>query len=218
MPDEDIIRRVALDHLVIAARTLDEGSDYVAQTLGVGMEPGGKHGAMGTHNRLLRLSSRAYLEVIAIDPDAQRPQVPRWFALDGPAMQDRLARGPLLVTWLVRVDDAAAAARAVPVLGNVRAMQRGEYDWQLTVRFDGALPYDGVLPSLISWRSGGHPAAVLPDRNLRLERLSGTHPRSAEVRAKLAALHAAELIEIGDGEPSLVATIFGTPSGPVDLH
>ena len=35
---------------------------------GVMPRPGGKHGAMGTHNALLRLWVRVYLEIIAIDP------------------------------------------------------------------------------------------------------------------------------------------------------
>jgi hypothetical protein len=59
-----------LDHLVVAARTLEEGAAWVTGRLGVSMAPGGKHALMGTHNRLLSLGARAYLEVIAIDPDA----------------------------------------------------------------------------------------------------------------------------------------------------
>ena len=45
-----------LDHLVVAARDLDEGTAFVQNLLGVPLEPGGKHAAMGTHNRLLNLS------------------------------------------------------------------------------------------------------------------------------------------------------------------
>ncbi|MEO7742546.1 MAG: VOC family protein [Usitatibacter sp.] len=44
-----------LDHLVIAAATLEEGVRYVEAQLGVTMGPGGKHATMGTHNRLLSL-------------------------------------------------------------------------------------------------------------------------------------------------------------------
>ncbi|MGZ6164169.1 MAG: VOC family protein, partial [Myxococcaceae bacterium] len=53
----------ALDHLVVAGETLDtSGLDAV---LGVALSGGGKHARMGTHNRLLRLGTDAYLELIA---------------------------------------------------------------------------------------------------------------------------------------------------------
>ena len=42
---------------------------------------GGKHALFGTHNKLLRLGD-LYLELIAIDPDAPKPERARWFALD----------------------------------------------------------------------------------------------------------------------------------------
>ena len=35
--------QIALDHLVVAARTLDEGAAWVEARLGVPMGPGGKH-------------------------------------------------------------------------------------------------------------------------------------------------------------------------------
>ena len=43
------------DHLVVAARTLEEGAAWVEARLGVAPVPGGKHPTMGTHNRLLRI-------------------------------------------------------------------------------------------------------------------------------------------------------------------
>ena len=45
-----------LDHLVVAAATLEQGCDWLESGLGVRPQPGGKHVAMGTHNALLRLS------------------------------------------------------------------------------------------------------------------------------------------------------------------
>ncbi len=75
-------RMSKLDHLAIVAPTLEEGVAYVEKTLGVPMAAGGKHPEMGTHNRLLRLGDDIYLEVIAVDPEAPRPERPRWFGLD----------------------------------------------------------------------------------------------------------------------------------------
>lgn len=85
-----------LDHLVVAARDLDSGARWLERQLGVPLVPGGAHVLMGTHNRLLRLAGgeRLYLELIAIDPAAAPPSRPRWFGLDDPALQARLAGRP----------------------------------------------------------------------------------------------------------------------------
>jgi hypothetical protein len=61
---------IALDHIAVVARSLEEGATYVEAVLGIGLSPGGKHDHMGTHNRLLSLGPHCYLEVISVDPDA----------------------------------------------------------------------------------------------------------------------------------------------------
>jgi hypothetical protein len=45
---------------------------------------------------------RAYLEIIAIDPDGVAPPHPRWFGLDEPALQRALEAGPRLIHWVAR--------------------------------------------------------------------------------------------------------------------
>ena len=69
---------IALDHLIIAAATLDEGVDYVADTLGIAPSGGGCHELVGTHNKVLRLGHDVYLEVIALDPAGITPTFLRW--------------------------------------------------------------------------------------------------------------------------------------------
>ena len=81
---------------------------------------------MGTHNSLLKLGERCYLELIAIDPEAAAPARPRWFDLDRPAMRALLAQQPRLIHWVARTDDIEAARRASPIdPGPVHAMSRG---------------------------------------------------------------------------------------------
>jgi hypothetical protein len=46
-----------VDHVVVAARSLQEGVAWCEQTLGVSPGPGGEHPLFGTHNRLLRIAS-----------------------------------------------------------------------------------------------------------------------------------------------------------------
>ncbi|WP_433695002.1 VOC family protein [Paraburkholderia phenoliruptrix] len=219
-----------LDHLVVSARTLDEGTQYVADLLGAKPAGGGAHPAMRTHNRLLNLWGGAYLEVIAIDPQAdaagKTPDAaprPRLFALDDPATRARLESGPYLSHWVVRVDrpkhlptwQAQYPARIPPIL----PLTRGDFAWGLSVPEDGAFPAwqgagDGVLPSLIQWDTARHPSAVLPDSGIALKTLKGLHPQADTVAAQLQWLGAAHLIQLQetDGAPALIAE-FETPGG-----
>ncbi len=151
-----------LDHLVIAARTLEEGASWVERQLAVPMVAGGKHPLMGTHNRLLALGPGRFLEVIAIDPEAPPPGRPRWFELDTPAMKARLARAPALIHWVERTDDIARELAGYGDAVEVLEAARGRYRWKIGVRADGALPGGGRLPTLIQWEGGLHPAADLP--------------------------------------------------------
>ena len=220
--------RLRLDHLVIAARTLEEGARFVAAKFGVETSPGGAHPSMRTHNCLLNLWDGAYLEVIAIDPAAasiESPR-PRLFALDDPSMQRRLEEhGPQLVHWAARVERPKSLPRwreqypeRIPP---VAAMSRGGNTWGLTVPDDGAFPSwqgigDGVLPSLIQWDTPRHPSATLPQSGIALRSLTGFHPRADVIAEQLAWLGAAHLMRVEEtaGAPVLVAQL-DLPDGSV---
>jgi hypothetical protein len=178
------------DHLVVAARTLDEGSAWVESLLGVAPVPGGKHPVMGTHNRLLFIGPRQFLEVIAVDPDAAAPGRPRWLDLDDPAMRTALARSPALIHWVERTDDIQETLRDYAQAVEVLALERGRYRWRIGVPKDGRLPGGGTLPTLIQWDGGMHPADALPDTGVRLKaftheggRLAATFETPAGERA-----------------------------------
>ncbi|MEM5329074.1 VOC family protein [Paraburkholderia sp. JHI2823] len=217
-----------LDHLVVAARTLEAGVQYVSDALGVAPSGGGAHPLMRTHNRLLGLWGGAYLEVIAVDPAAKSGANARarLFALDDPAVQARLEQGPYLSHWVVRVDPPKSLARwreQYPQrIAALVPMTRGDFSWQLTVPEDGAFPAwqgagDGVLPSLIQWDTARHPSQVLPDSGIALTSLTGFHPQAQAVREQLEWLGAAHLIAVEEAlSPALVAQ-FETPSGPRTL-
>ncbi|HUL95586.1 MAG TPA: VOC family protein [Usitatibacter sp.] len=155
------------DHLVVAARSLEEGAAWVAARLGVAPGPGGKHAEMGTHNRLMSLGPGRFLEVIAIDPQAAGPAHPRWFELDTPAMQARLAGGAALVHWVERTDDLQAAVGAYPAGLEIRPFSRGAFRWRMALMPDGSFPARGTLPTLIQW-DGAHPADSMAESGCRL--------------------------------------------------
>lgn len=211
--------RTALDHLVVAARTLDDGVAWCESTLGVTPGPGGRHALMSTHNRLLDISSdafsRAYLEIIAIDPDAPPPGRTRWFDLDDAAMQASLARSPRLIHWVARCSDLRAHLSALSALGWDRGealpAERGRLRWQISVRPDGQRLCGGALPTLIEW-GPHHPSEDMPASGLQLQSLvvEGL-PASAIEALKTEGVH-----QRSGGPPGLRA-ILATPKGRLEL-
>jgi hypothetical protein len=207
------------DHLVVAAATLDEGASWIEARLGAPLSAGGKHEAMGTHNRLLSLGPGRFLEVIAIDPEGRAPARPRWFDLDAPSMQERLARSPALIHWVARTDDIERSIEATATgRCDVLSLSRGNFRWRIGVPPSGALAQDGVAPTIIQWEGGGHPSDLLPDAGCRLEMLTLRHPEApATLRAlRLAGLDAAEPVQAHAEGRGLDARIR-TPGGIVTL-
>lgn len=204
-----------LDHLVITAPSLEAGVEYVCGTLGVTLQAGGEHQRMGTHNYLLKLGDTSYLEVIAIDPKAPRPERSRWFGLDD--MQDE--QGPRLASWAVRTGDIHAAVAASPVkIGTVEPMSRGDLSWLISIPEDGSLPLDGIAPTLIQWQVETHPARGLRDAGCHLVRLEGVHPAAGQVNRMLAAIGFQgefSVVEAGPEQSSLPCLVahIQTPAG-----
>jgi len=200
-----------IDHLVVAARTLEEGTQFVERLLGVETQPGGQHTRLGTHNRLLNLGDGIYLEIIAIDPLGNAPFQPRWFGLDSPATQARLAAGPRLVHWAARTDDIERDAARGPVsLGPIHPMERGAFKWRITIPADGLPPGDGVVPTLIQWDVDDHPTRRLPESGCRLQALRATHPNANAFRDL-------PFIDVHQDSAVRLEAVIATPSGMVTL-
>lgn len=193
-----------IDHLVVAAPTLDEGVAWLESQLGVTISPriGGEHDGKGTHNVLVSLGPSSYLEIIALNGKPRNP--PGWSWIDD---IDR----PSLETWLVRTNELDAAVAAAPLKpGDVYSMSRGDLTWRITFTPDGSLAYDGALPAFIQWQSDDpHPVtSKLSDLGLRLEKLE-VRP---DIPETLEAINLKDArISASDGQ-RLVATI-STPNG-----
>ena len=208
----------AIDHLVVAAATLADGIDYIAEITGVAPQPGGKHVAMGTHNALVRLAEKVFLEIIAIDPAGTKPARPRWFELDNIALQSELTERPRLIHWVARTTDIERAVAHCPIaLGTVHPMSRGGYRWRTTIPDDGALPGKGVVPTLIQWDVPRHPADSLPKSSVSIAGLAAAHPDPAAIRAALEALGLEGVLPTTYDRDARLAAMLRTPRGIVTL-
>lgn len=174
-----------IDHIVLGARTLEEGAAFVRQHLGVEPQAGGRHEGYGTHNMLVGLGRDCYLEIIAADPEQPDPPHPRLFDLDDPGTRMVLEAEPRLLAWVARTPVLDAVfARLGPRAGEMREMRRGELRWRIAFppqRQD----MDNLIPALIQWRGEGA-AAGIPDSGCRLISLEAEHPEAESVRAALA--------------------------------
>lgn len=209
---------VRLDHLVIVAPDLASGRAWVEARLGQPPGGGGRHAAMGTHNLLWGLGT-VYLEVIAVDPEAPRPDRPRWFGLDDPAVLARLAEGPFLATWAVATEALEEIAAAAPVPhGAPQDFARDDLTWQVALPDGAALPLGGAWPLMIHWRSGVHPATRLGEQGLRF---AGLEIAGAGAEAAMRALGPVTAPgPVGfrpDGGPTRLEAAIDTDRGTVGI-
>lgn len=207
-----------IDHFAIGADNLDQGTAAMEAKLGVTVPRGGKHEAMSTHNCVMQSGNESFFELIAIDPDAPAdPGRTRWFTLDDPATQARLAERPRALCWVVGTDDLDAVIAASPVdLGEVVLFTRGDRSWRLTVPKDGSLPMGGLLPAFIEWSPGPHPSTGQQDLGVRLETVQLSHPDPDHLRGILKALQVDHLAQVSAGELALSFALT-SPNGPVVL-
>jgi len=137
-----------IDHIIYAHPDLDTAVADIEERFGVRAAGGGQHKGQGTHNKVLALGSRTYLELIAPDPHQPEPSMPRPYGAEG------VTRGGL-VGWALACDDIEAAVAAArkhgfdpgDVIAGHRASVTGtRLRWRLTRNALTA----GLVPFLIS--------------------------------------------------------------------
>jgi len=227
-----------IDHLVVAARSLEEGTAWCEATLGITPQAGGEHEQYGTHNRLFNIATprypTAYFEIIAINPVAsaqKRPENKRWFDLDDDGLQASIAQQPSLIHFVVNTTDIQVATNTWkaqgldigPVVHAQRQTEKGPLHWQITVRNDGQRLFDGTLPTLIQWGEPDatepmrmHPSTSLPRSGVGLLNVMVSHTATDILTSAYKAVH---LNDIGmiSGEAN-ISVHLQTPKGLVVLQ
>ena len=200
-----------LDHVVLAAQTLGEGTSFVEDRLGVKLEKGGHHNMFGTHNRLLNLGD-CYFEVIALDPMAKPAQRPVWYGLA------EFSGFPRLITWVCETDHMASEISRLPYdAGKAVTVCRDTLVWDLSITDSGKLPLNGCAPSIIDWKGTTPPTVNLPDRGCRLKALKVSHPNIVQIRSSLQHVLKDSRLEMTFAEKPTINIILQTPNGQVRL-
>lgn len=211
--------RLEIDHIVFACPSLDTGAQWLEDKIGARLASGGQHPEMGTHNRLLKLGERLYLELIAIDPSLPAPQRPRWFSLGDPHILGSPEAEPRFIAWVARCKGISAySGRSSTPFGAVMEMSRGAFAWSIAVPQDGALLEEGIVPYLIEWHGENHPADMLPASGVSLKAFALRHPEPEKIGNMLGLMPFSqspyETHIVKDMVPG-IAVCFGTPNGDV---
>ncbi len=174
-----------LDHLTIVAPSLAEGAAHVRACLGLEVPFGRRHDYMGTYNHLMRLGEAVYLEIVALDPDAQSPRRPCWFGLsDQDAVRAAWDAGNRLRGWVARTDDIDAALDGnETVMGRKVELAAKNGSFFFSIPADGSLPLGGAVPSVIDRGGKPPPVAAMADLGARLRSLILEHPDPEAISA-----------------------------------
>jgi hypothetical protein len=203
-----------IDHIVVAARTLEEGANYIEAHLGARPGPGGKHDGAGTHNMLLGLGKERYLEVIAPDPSQPEPAHPRAFDMDTPAVKLMLEAEPRLIAWVARtpVLEAVVTRLGTHHAGEIRGMSRGKLAWRFASPPQNQDMHN-LIPALIQWEDGKGAAPKLPDSGVRLVSLEAELREVDALRGALAARGLDEAVKLRHSPHTRLVARFTRPDG-----
>ena len=204
-----------IDHVVIGAANLTSGSSILETKLNTKFSPGGEHKVMGTHNRLIKLQSNIYLEVIAINPNVDKPTRPRWFSLDELNIKEKIKNSPRALCWVLEVDNIEDTVKKCGYNpGEILLLSRDDLTWKVTIPSDGKLVESGVLPILIEWPCNQHPSEKLNNTKVSLKKLSLFHPEPNKIQKIISNLIESDLINISEGIPKM-ELILATKNGKV---
>jgi len=198
-----------IDHIIIAVPDLEHTIQDLSKTLGVTPIYGGKH-PRGTHNALLSLDSRTYVEFIALQPGVSGSSIGMQ-GLDG-------VTHPTPVGWAVSASSAGAISAALGGIGlrvtspqpGSRTTPAGEVlKWE-TFSIE---PEPAGSPFFITWSPGSpHPATTSP-RGCTLTRFEIATPEAKQLQAASSALHLP--VTVVSSSSVRYSVSLQCPAGPV---
>jgi Glyoxalase-like domain len=209
-----------LDHIIWACSDLEQGTRRFEELTGIRPRFGGVHTGGLTHNALVAIGPRCYLEILA-PTGAARAEDDSWCRMARGAREPRLLtyclRGPRPLTEIAALGRRQGWRDSVVADNGRRTPDGVELRWQWIApkidRFALAFPF------FIDWLDSPHPAGSLraadPDASIRLRQFGVGHPLAAELHETLAQL--GSLVDTWAAESLEFRVELDTPRGAVAL-
>lgn len=203
----------ALDHILWAAPSLDEGARLFESMSGVSPATGGSHPGFGTRNRLVSLDDGVYLEIISPDPaqSLHDNRGGRIAALPHPGLLTFALRGSDLHTVRDRAQRAGLSIDGPISMSRTRP-DGVKLEWSILYLRHAVL--GEAVPFVIDWGRSPHPSASAPG-GCTLTSFAALHPDSGALREIYAALDIPVEVKIAS-RPGFMA-VLATPRGEVVL-
>jgi len=162
MGNKQFIRK--LDHLVYCVPDLEKAIQFFNQELGIQTLYGGQHLTQGTHNALINLGNKSYLEILAIDPSNTKVEAPRWMGIDL-VKESKLTRWALDSVQLKKdsVDLKEHNEEMGVIIAGERKTSSGDMlKWKMIKPL--AQPEVELIPFMVDWSdSDFHPTDKMPE-------------------------------------------------------
>jgi catechol 2,3-dioxygenase-like lactoylglutathione lyase family enzyme len=167
-----------IDHIAYVASDIEKAKDTLVKHLGIEPVGGGGHWNLGTHNYLMSLGGRQYLEIAG--PNRNNP-------VDSPLSRYLdMQITPDVMMFAVETDDAPKLAKSF----TKRGIKVSEWSESRTAP-DGTVlnyrgfsvvdhPFKGLVPFYIEWVDCDHPGVTSP-QGASME-IAICHPEPAELQ------------------------------------
>ncbi|MBS0421060.1 MAG: VOC family protein [Proteobacteria bacterium] len=199
-----------IDHLLWGVPHLGEAIASFEALSGIRATPGGEHPELGTHNALLSLGKRCYLEIISARPNAR--------CHDNPLLKtlQRLS-APALIAFAANATDLGPVATAIGAMGYTsqgpfpgsRQTPAGPLvHWKTLMT--GGHPFAQAMPFFIDWLDTPHPQTTSA-AGACLERLFLVSPEGNALAAVMQQLGLD--VRVRSGPATALVAEINTPRG-----
>jgi len=170
---------------------------------------------MGTHNHRLQRGDGVYLEIVAVDPDGKAPPCGRRFGLDNVGtVRSHWDAGRRLRGWVASTTRMKDVIGGHPgVFGERIALPFDAPEFDFSMRSDGALPLDGLAPSMIDHRDDPTDLSAIPNLGARLISYSIETPEPDAAKRLYSALKIDRPPMVVKGDTLRYTAAIDTPSG-----